>query len=73
MHLSELQTKDIINLDTGDNLGRIIDAEINEEGMVVSFVTQPKKIFKRILKNKENTINFKTIQKIGPDVILIKE
>ena len=29
MYLSELQNKDIISVNTGVNLGRIVDAEVN--------------------------------------------
>ncbi len=72
MNLSELQKKDIINLETGINLGRIVDAEINTDGQVIRFATEQKKIFKKVFRGGDNTINFSSIVKIGSDVILVK-
>ena len=72
MELSEMQTKDIIDLETGDNLGRIMDAEINEKGEILNFTSQPKHFFQRLFKSNQNTILFANIIKIGSDVILVK-
>jgi YlmC/YmxH family sporulation protein len=71
MEISEMQTKDIIDLDTGDNLGRIIDAEINEKGQIINFTAEPKHFFKRLFKSNQSTILFTNIAKIGSDVILV--
>ena len=49
MMLSDLQAKDIISLKNGNNLGRIIDARIDNSGHVAYFVAEEKK-FIRILK-----------------------
>ena len=46
MYLSELQNKDIISINNGMNLGRIIDVEINSEGRILNFVAQEKKFFR---------------------------
>ena len=70
--LSDLQNKDIISLFTGNNLGRIVDVEIDEKGNIVSMVCEPKKFFLRFFKNKETTFKFTDIEKIGTDVILLK-
>ena len=43
MYLSELQNKDIISVNTGANLGRIVDAEVDSEGKVMSSVGGEKK------------------------------
>lgn len=72
MNLSDLQKKDIINLDTGLNMGRIIDVEINNEGKILRITTEPKKVFKRVFRSDENIIEFSSIVKIGSDVILVK-
>ena len=72
MNLSELQKKDIINMDTGLNLGRIVDVEIDIEGKILKIVTEPKKMFKRVFRNADNEILFSSIVKIGSDVILVK-
>ena len=72
MNLSDLQKKDIINMDTGLNLGRIVDVEIDIEGKILKIVTEPKKMFKRVFRNADNEILFSSIVKIGSDVILVK-
>lgn len=72
MNLSELQKKDIINMETGLNLGRIIDVEIDKEGKILRFSTEPKKMFRNVFRANENVIEFSSIVKIGSDVILVK-
>ena len=73
MYLSELQNKDIISVNTGANLGRIVDAEVNSEGKVISLVAENKKIFRKMLKNSEFSFSFSDITKIGADWILVKK
>lgn len=72
MLLSDLQEKDVINLETGNNLGKIIDVEINDEGNVISFIAEPKHFFKKFFKSSETSVLFTSVVKIGTDVILIK-
>jgi YlmC/YmxH family sporulation protein len=73
MYLSELQNKDIISVNTGVNLGRIIDAEVNSEGKVLSLVAENKKLFRKMLKNSEFSFTFADITKIGTDCILVNK
>lgn len=73
MYLSELQNKDIISIKTGINLGRIIDAEVNNEGFIVAFVAEEKKLFRKVLKNSDITFTFHDIEKIGTDCILVNK
>lgn len=73
MYLSELQNKDIISVNTGVNLGRIIDAEVNSEGKVISLVAENKKLFRKMLKNSEFSFTFADITKIGTDCILVNK
>lgn len=73
MYLSELQNKDIISVNTGANLGRIVDAEVDNEGKVISLVAENKKIFRKMLKNSEFSFSFSDITKIGADCILVKK
>ena len=73
MYLSELQNKDIISVNTGANLGRIVDAEVDSEGKVISLVAENKKIFRKMLKNSEFSFSFADITKIGADCILVNE
>ena len=73
MYLSELQNKDIISLKSGLNLGRIVDAEVNESGYIIAFIAEDKKIFRKVLKNSEVTFTFNDITKIGTDCILVNK
>ncbi len=73
MRLSDLQTKYIVNVQDGKNIGNIIDVKIDEEtGSIVSLVIEPNKNFFSFNKGKIDTeINWKSIEKIGEDVILV--
>ena len=75
MRLSDLQNKDIVNISDGRNIGNIIDVKIDEEsGNIVSFIIEPNKNFFRFLRTDklDTEINWKSITKIGEDVILVK-
>ncbi len=72
MTLSDLQQKDIINMMDGKKLGRIIDAEINEEGKILYFVIEPRRLFHFFRLKEEQKITFQQIKKIGEDVILVE-
>lgn len=73
MKLSDLQSKYIVNVQDGKNIGNIIDAKIDEEtGSILSLVIEPNKNFFSFSKGKTDTeINWKCIEKIGEDVILV--
>lgn len=72
MFLSELQSKDIISTKDGRRLGRIIDAEINNQGQIITLVLEEKKSFKRIMiSTNDSKVPFTSITKIGEDVILV--
>lgn len=73
MRLSDLQTKYIVNVQDGKNIGNIIDAKIDEmTGSIVSLVIEPNKNFFSFTKGKIDTeIDWKSIEKIGEDVILV--
>ncbi len=73
MNLSDLQRKDIINVDDGNNLGRIVDVEINSDGKIISITLEQKRIMKKMFNRNDNRIDFASIVKIGKDVILVKE
>lgn len=72
MFLGDLQTKDVVNINDGKNLGRIADVEIDSEGKIINIVIEKRKFFKKLF-NSSNQYNimFKEINKIGDDVILI--
>lgn len=74
MRLSDLQNKDIVNVIDGKNIGSIIDVKIDEaSGNIVSFVIEPNKnFFKFFNRGVDTEISWKSITKIGEDVILVK-
>ena len=72
MLLSDLQSKDIVSIKSGDNLGRIIDVEINEEGKIINIYAETRKLFRKYFSNDEMIFKFNDIEKIGTDCILVK-
>lgn len=73
MFLSDLQTKDIVSTKDGRKIGKIIDAEINNQGRIIYLIIEEKKNnFKKIMMAREETkLSFEDITKIGEDVILV--
>ena len=75
MKLSDLQNKDIVNVNDGRNIGNIIDVKIDENsGSILSFVIEPNKNFFRIFNKigtNDTEIKWSSITKIGEDVILV--
>ena len=73
MRLSDLQRKDIINVNDGRIIGRIIDAEINDKDGTLESLVLEKSKYIRSLFSSENDIKIKytQIKKLGSDVILI--
>ena len=73
MKISELQKKDIVNIDTGEKIGNIIDLNVNSDGYIDSLIVD-KSNFRFILSSSDEIeISFKQIVKIGEDVILVKD
>ena len=72
MRLSDLQTKEIINMTTGKRLGLIIDVIINAEGNIKSLILEEKKM-KRLSSREEYELDWQQIAKIGDDIILVKD
>lgn len=72
MRISDLQAKEVVNQRDGKYMGRIIDMDILENGMINYFVVEPKKMLKKLnLYNNETNIKLNQIVKIGEDVILV--
>ena len=72
MRLSELQKKDIIDIETGRKIGNIIDITVDSNGNTTSFVVEKYKfIISRFTTNQEIEIKWPQITKIGKDVILV--
>ena len=72
MRLSDLQTKEIINMSTGKRLGLIIDVIIDNNGHIKSLILEDRK-GKRFTGREEYELDWKQITKIGDDIILIKD
>ena len=70
MHLSDLQTKEIIDITTGRRMGIIIDIIVEPTGKIKSLVLQEKKV-KRFKTLEEQEVTWNEIVKIGDDIILI--
>lgn len=71
MRLSDLQDKDIINLIDGKRVGKIIDAIIEDDGVIRSLVIQKTKLFNMLPNSNEIEIKWNKIKTIGSDVILV--
>ncbi|MGM9876283.1 MAG: YlmC/YmxH family sporulation protein [Bacilli bacterium] len=71
MRLSELQTKEIINMSTGKRLGLIIDVIVDNNGLIKSLILEEKKGKK--FSREEYELDWSQISKIGDDIILAKD
>jgi len=72
MRLSDLQKKDIINMNDGKKIGNIIDIHINSEGLMDEIIIEKPAFLISFISNKnEITIKWDQIKKIGEDVILV--
>lgn len=72
MFLGDLQTKDVVNINDGKNMGRIVDVEIDNDGKIVNILIEKRRFFKRFFSNNSQyNIMFSEISKIGDDVILV--
>lgn len=73
MLLSELQRKDIINVNNGKRIGRIIDAEIDEtNGNLKKLLIEPNRYIRSVFRDdRDIKITYQQIKKMGEDVILV--
>ena len=72
MKLSELQKKDIVNVNNGKRIGSIIDININSEGVMDEIIIEKSSFIFSMFSNKnELSIKWEQIKKIGEDVILV--
>ncbi len=70
--MSELQTKEIIDISSGKRVGSISDLIVDSKGNITKLLLD-KRIGKRLLANyKEDTeLSWSQIIKIGDDIILV--
>lgn len=71
MRLSDLQSKDIVNIIDGKKVGKIIDVVIDDKGNMLSLVIQRTKMFRILPNGNEVEVKWDQIKKIGEDVILV--
>ena len=73
MRLSDLQSKKVIDITTGTNIGNITDIIITSEGKIESFEIEVGKSFLSLTRDTIIPIRWENITKIGEDVILVKK
>lgn len=73
MRMSDLQSKKIINISTGRNIGNIVDLDIKENGLIESLIIEQNKNIFSLNRESDTRIYWTDITKIGEDVILIKK
>ena len=72
MRLSDLQSKTVINLIDGKNIGSIIDVSVDEKGLITGLMVEKKRFFISFFTSKKEVIvSWENIDKIGEDVILV--
>ena len=53
MNLSDLQIKEIVNVDDGKKLGKIVDVKVDiETGKIQYFVVEHRRFFKRMFRTR---------------------
>ena len=73
MRLSDLQSKDIVNIVDGKNIGNIIDVKFDpKNGAITSLVVETKGKFISFTRNEDTEIRWQNIEQIGEDVILVR-
>ena len=74
MRLSELQTKKIISVLSGKNIGTIIDVDVDSSGNIENLIIEQNKS-SLFSFNREGDIKvaWSEITKIGEDVILVRK
>lgn len=73
MRISELQSKDVVNVEDGKRLGTIGDMEIDlDSGLIRSIVIPAQgRFFGMVSSGQDYIIAWNQIVKIGTDVILV--
>lgn len=74
MRLSDLQTKELIDIVDGKRIGIIIDVIINNsDGKILTLIIEENKRTRKFINNREEReIAWSQIKKIGEDIILVE-
>ena len=68
----DLREMEVVNVADGKKLGRIIDLAFNEKGQLLGLIVPSEKKFIKNLTNGDSLfIPYKSVLKIGNDVILV--
>ena len=73
MKLSELQSKKIIEINSGSAIGTIMDISLLDDGKVDYFIIEQGKNFFALNRESDTKIYWSQIVKIGEDVILVQK
>lgn len=73
MRMSDLQTKKIISISSGKNIGNIVDADIREDGTIESLIIDQNKSVFSFNREGDTKVFWNSITKIGEDVILVQK
>lgn len=73
MRLSELQSKKIISMNDGKQIGSITDVVIDTNGKIESLIIESTKSIFSLSREMDSKIYWNEITKIGEDVILVKK
>ena len=71
MRLSDLQSKDIINMNDGKKVGSIIDVSITDDGRMDNLIVESGGFFSKLSNRNEIEIKWSQVKNIGEDVILV--
>ena len=73
MRLSDLQSKDVVNVIDGRKIGNIVDININLEGKMECLIVEKSKFLVSMFSTKDEIeVKWSKIEKIGEDVILVR-
>lgn len=73
MRLSDLQSKKIISITSGRNIGNIIDCDVRQDGNIESLIIEQGRNIFSLSRESDTRIFWNEITKIGEDVILVKK
>lgn len=73
MRLSDLQSKKIVEVTGGSDVGSIIDVNIRSDGVIESLVVDHGKRLFSLTRDNDMVLSWSHIEKIGEDFILVRK
>ena len=73
MNLSDLQTKEIIDISSGKRLGTIVDVIVDSRGFIIKMLLDNRRNRAKLFSNNKEDlyIEWQNIIKLGDDIILV--